>query len=42
MMPVNQASPNPPYDALEIVDISSYCATPSVKTLTFTVEIYAG
>ena len=42
MMPVNQANPNPPYDALEIVDISGYCTTPSVKTLTFTVEIYAG
>ena len=42
MMPVNTADPNPPYDALEIVDISNYCTTPGVKTLTFTVEIYAG
>ena len=41
MMPVNTANPNPPYDALEIVDISSYCTTPGTKTLTFTVEIYA-
>ena len=42
MMPVNTADPNPPYDALEVVDISGYCTTPGVKTLTFTVEIYAG
>ncbi len=42
MLQVNQVNPNPPYDALEIVDISNYCTTPGVKTLTFTVEIYAG